>query len=354
LAVRRDDYSDFGATTNPRYGISWKPIDAVHVRASYSTAFRTANAYEEESSQFAPYIAEVIYPSPAGDVPVFDSLGGGGPRLQPEKSRNVTAGIDFEPSFVPNFKASLTYFNIRYRDRIITPSFSAEALFQPNVYGSLIQPIASDAAAQALIDTTIAQGGIFYDSTCGPDGVTGCNGAAGVRSLLLGYELNAGLVKTSGFDMTLNYHWSIDNNNFHAAVNATRIEKILTSFTSTTVATDLSNTFGNPLHWRARGQLGWSHGPWSVNSAVNYSGAYVDTTTAPFASIASWTTFDAQLAYVVPFAKDLSLSVSATNIFNRDPPYVSGQTNNISGIHYDPGNGNPYGRVVVLNARLAW
>jgi iron complex outermembrane receptor protein len=352
LAVRRDDYSDFGATTNPRYGLSWQPIGALHIRAAYSTSFRTANAYEENASLIAPFIIESNYPSPSpsgGDQHVFVQYYTR-KQLQPEKSRNVTTGIDFEPVSVPNFKASVNYFNIRYKDRIITPNFDSLALSEPNVYGSLITPIPNDAAALAYIAQTLSQGGQFYNQL---DGFS-TNYTPGVGYLLNQSLQNAALVRTNGVDLALNYHVSFDGNDFLVGLNATRINQILTSYTATTMATDLVNTYNNPLHWRARGQFGWSSGPWSVNSAVNYSGRYTDNTSAPIAPIASWTTVDAQLAYAPSFAKNTSLSLSCTNLLNRDPPYVGGLNNSFSGIHYDVGNGNPLGRVVVLSVRVGW
>ena len=354
LAVRRDDYSDFGATTNPRYGVSWKPVDSLHFRGAYSTSFRAPNAFEETrgtglAQGQTPFLLELTQPAPGGGtVPIFyqGTRTAGTSPLQPEKSRNVTAGLDFEPEILPNFKASVDYFNIRYRDRIITPDIGAAALSQLNVYGTLITPIPSDAAAQAFLNAFQAMGGSFFD-------LVG-TGGLGVRYLFNSYEQNAALVKTDGIDLATNYRFSIRANEFRVALNAAYIHQILTSFTETSTPTDLSNTFGNPLHWRARGEFGWSQGPWSINTAANYSSSYIDTSTVGNPPIASWTTLDAQLSYKPHFAKNLSLSLSGINILNRDPPYVQGQTNALSGIHYDVGNGNPLGRVLVLSARVGW
>jgi iron complex outermembrane recepter protein len=45
-AVRYDHYSDFGGTTNPKYGVVWSPIEGLDLRGSYSTSFRAPNAFD--------------------------------------------------------------------------------------------------------------------------------------------------------------------------------------------------------------------------------------------------------------------------------------------------------------------
>ena len=40
LAVRRDQYDGFGASTNPKYSFKWQPIDWLAFRGSYSTGFK--------------------------------------------------------------------------------------------------------------------------------------------------------------------------------------------------------------------------------------------------------------------------------------------------------------------------
>ena len=39
-AGRFDRYSDFGDTRNPKFGVSWYPINSLELRGAYSTSFR--------------------------------------------------------------------------------------------------------------------------------------------------------------------------------------------------------------------------------------------------------------------------------------------------------------------------
>ena len=53
VAVRWDDYSDFGSNVSPKFGIRWQPSSALLVRGSYGQGFR------------APTIPDLVSP-PAG------------------------------------------------------------------------------------------------------------------------------------------------------------------------------------------------------------------------------------------------------------------------------------------------
>ena len=346
-AIRHDDYSDFGSTTNPRYGIAWKPIQEIRIRGAYSTSFRAPTAFEAlENSSNPTYVFQLNFPSPAGsNVPVFFQPSGG-PPPGPERSRNITAGLDFEPVKDKGLKVSADYFDIRYSDRIVTPNIPQNVLSQLSSYAPLVTTFSSSAAAQAYVNQITSAGGIYLNASSFPD-------VTGVQYLLKDYELNAAIVKISGFDLALSDRLHAGANEFRLALSATYLSHIETSYSSSSVPTDLVNTYANPLHWRARSQLTWLRGEWSATGAVNYSGHYEDTTVVPFGSIASWTTVDAQLAYAPASIKGLTVSLSAINIFNRDPPYVVG-TDQLDEIHYDVGNGNPLGRQVVLGARFAW
>jgi iron complex outermembrane receptor protein len=40
LAVRYDDYSNAGSTTNPKIGLGWKPVETLLLRVTWGTSFR--------------------------------------------------------------------------------------------------------------------------------------------------------------------------------------------------------------------------------------------------------------------------------------------------------------------------
>lgn len=40
IAARYDHYDDFGGTTNPKFGIRWRPMQDITFRASYGRSYR--------------------------------------------------------------------------------------------------------------------------------------------------------------------------------------------------------------------------------------------------------------------------------------------------------------------------
>jgi iron complex outermembrane receptor protein len=102
--LRRDHYSDFGGTTNPRLALSWEAGYNVTVRAMYGTAFR------------APSFVELF----AINNPVQT----GTPTLSPEKMRTTEAAITWQA--LPSLHVGINLFRYRIRDIIRTVAFVSQ------------------------------------------------------------------------------------------------------------------------------------------------------------------------------------------------------------------------------------
>jgi outer membrane receptor for ferrienterochelin and colicins len=94
--VRRDRYSDFGVTTNPRLALVWEANENVVIKALHGRAFRPPSFVDE-------------YP---GSNPTVR----GNPNLKPETIATSELVFDWEPT--PTLKATLTLFHYRERDLI--------------------------------------------------------------------------------------------------------------------------------------------------------------------------------------------------------------------------------------------
>ena len=126
-ALRYEDYSDFGSTTNFKAAARFKVTDTIALRGSYGTGFR------------APALAQILYNSATTNfvngaplsvrfVSVRDPIAAliGAPSLKPEKSRNLSAGAVIT---LPSFTASIDYYRIKLRDRIaLSSNFQSAAL----------------------------------------------------------------------------------------------------------------------------------------------------------------------------------------------------------------------------------
>jgi iron complex outermembrane recepter protein len=112
LAVRQDDYSGIGKTTNPKVTVRYRPIDTFAFRGSYNTGFRApsfSQLFDPISS--APYLgADLTDPAicPLGRINAaitgcgtaltgLIAVTGGKPDLQPEEAEQFTFGVVIEP-----------------------------------------------------------------------------------------------------------------------------------------------------------------------------------------------------------------------------------------------------------------
>jgi outer membrane receptor protein involved in Fe transport len=91
-AVRHEDYSDFGSTTNPKFGAVWEPVTGLSLRGSYGTSFR-APALREVGDPLS--ISATQLPDAAGRSRPVLFLTGGNPDLAAEKARSITLGARF-------------------------------------------------------------------------------------------------------------------------------------------------------------------------------------------------------------------------------------------------------------------
>jgi iron complex outermembrane recepter protein len=351
-AVRRDHYSDFGSTTNPRLGLHWAPWADISFRASYGKSFRAPSAAEEFSeSPFLQTIVSlppILLVSPTGGF-ASALLHEGSKGLTAERARTEDLSIEYKPSGIEGLIVNVGYYDIRYTDRIITPSFNANALIEPNVYGSLVTPVPSDAAAQAIIDAAVAAGSHFNNFSG--------TGAAGIRYLLDLRQQNASMVSQTGFDITSRYARPIASHTLIAQLNVSFIDKIDTQLSPGAAFDNLVNTLMNPAKWRGRLDLAWASNRWSVGGALNAVGSYVNTAAVGNPAVASWTTVDLNAtinadAYMHAAGwKGISLSVIALNALNRSPPFVDASLFNVN---YDPSNASPLGRFLALTVKKKW
>jgi iron complex outermembrane receptor protein len=352
-SLRYDDYKVFGSTTNYKLGVLWDPFVDFSIRASTGTSFRAPNSQDVFASTLTSYIFTYNFASPTGpgNIPIF-ILQGGNYNLRPETSRNWTVGFEYRPSFLRGMQLSATYYSVDFRDRIIEPPFNVSVLRSPDVYGSLIQPLANDTASAAYLADARSRGYIFFDLA------TGRPGSTGIRYVYNASLQNAAVVEQSGIDLSLRYSGRVSaNDRIDFAINGAVIRKISTAFAPGAVPTDLVNTYSNPPRFRGRAMATWSHKAVQMTGALNYVNAYRDISASPEGRVSPWTTVDLNLAvspekWTGPLA-NLSFGLSVMNLFDRNPPYVNG-SGSLGGVHYDVGNASPLGRFISVYLRKKW
>ncbi|KZC39100.1 UNVERIFIED_ORG: hypothetical protein RHOFW104R5_20680, partial [Rhodanobacter sp. FW104-R5] len=124
LAVRHEDYSDFGSTTSGALSARYDFTDRFALRGGASTGFRAPSLGQEYFSQISSlfYGAGALPGLPAGIynrglVPVGSPIATllGAEALKPEKSKNFTLGAVWNPTDALNLSLDLYQINIRNR-----------------------------------------------------------------------------------------------------------------------------------------------------------------------------------------------------------------------------------------------
>lgn len=155
VASRYSDYSNFGGTTNSKFGLTWRPMDELLVRGTYAEGFRAptiSDLYGGLSSSFESYIDPCGVKAPgsvagnaacsgAGVPANYVQLGQGGkecstlpcqsgdqfisganPNLKPETSKSTTFGLVWSPRWVQGLDLSLDWYKYEISDMIIADS----------------------------------------------------------------------------------------------------------------------------------------------------------------------------------------------------------------------------------------
>lgn len=335
---------DPGSTTNPKVGLEWVPVNDLTLRAAYGKSFR------------APNLPTLGNPTNAGPVvlddptsPTGHSAGiyrqGVDDNLRNEKSKNWTFGLNVKPEQLPGFTFDASYFGIRFKDRISTPSAPGSVLFQEDRYRSIITRNPTQAQIDAVCDATF-QGD---RSVC----VQG-----GIAAIIDGRLINIATSDVDGIDANVAYGFDSGGyGRFDATLGASYILNFKESFGSSSAVYDLVDTVHHPIDLVMRGSLTWTGDQGlSVTGFVTYQDSYTDDVSTPNRKIDSHTTFDLAISYDTAerfqggWMRDWQVSLNVQNVFDKDPPFV----NNPLGMGYDPENADPRGRFISLGIARKW
>jgi outer membrane receptor protein involved in Fe transport len=347
-ADRAEHYSDFGSTNNPQVGLIWKPISRLALRSTYGTSFKAPllSDLNPIPAQVVPFPGAIFNPAPGG-TPNTLIVDGGNPNLKPEKATVWTVGLDLKPIDGAGFSAKLTYYDIVFKDEILSfassisvlDAFVDEALLGPHI----VQRNPSASLVQQLIS---------YPSYVNPFNVDPTT----IGALLDERSLNLSTVKTRGLDFGTGYKTSVLGSTLDAGIDGTYIFAFDNQFSSTAPVASFLNTPYNPIDVRLRGRAIVTQGPWSTGLYMNFTNAYQDTNVVPKGHVSSWTTVDAVAGYqfgsAAPASRGLSVALSVTNLTNRAPPYVSSPS--AYPITFDGVNANPLGRFFSLRLQKRW
>jgi iron complex outermembrane recepter protein len=333
-AVRYDNYSDFGSTTNPKFSFRYQPSKQLLMRGSYSTGFRAPSLYEVNSAQAYTNTSQFDDPvnCPGGN-PIagkpraancqqqFQSLTGGNANLKPEKSKNMTLGFVLEP--VKDTSVGLDFWWIKLTDQI-------GSLPDTTVFG--------DPTTFASLFHRNPRGNLSTDGSECPDPAT-C-GYVDLRTQ------NLGGLNSSGIDLSAAHRLGL------GTLGALTI-RLQSTYVSKYEYQDYAkgpwnknigiySGSGPVFRWQHHANVTWNKGQFDAGLSAHYKSGYVDQD--PDYNVASYTTFDVYGAWAP--TKQLSITAGVRNLFDRTPP-LSYQTA-VFQAGYDPRFADPTGRTYYL------
>ena len=117
VAVRFEDFEDFGSTTNAKVQALWRLTDRVGVRGSFSTGFRapTPGQSNVEKVSTVTIDGQLLQ---SGQIRPTNPIAAylGGEALDAEDATNITIGLHWDVTDA--LSVTLDYFNIEVKDRI--------------------------------------------------------------------------------------------------------------------------------------------------------------------------------------------------------------------------------------------
>ncbi|GHH61302.1 TonB-dependent receptor plug domain-containing protein [[Pseudomonas] boreopolis] len=358
MAGRYSDYNTFGDTTNSKFGLKWKPIDDLLVRATYATGFRaptvadlyggtseTFDAYTDpcdtsfgaasRNSTVAARCAGVVPANfrqeASGGVPAsgpgaqsnYAYLSGSNPELLPETSKTHTVGIVYSPSYVQGLDISLDWWKIRIDDVIAAESVTSilNQCYVQNIASACDRFVRDADSGQVIgVTRTLINGG--YQETAGYD--------LGVR-----YRLPELSIGNFVIDWKTTY---VDYLSYKRDNEAETPVEQRTGWAT--------GDWGSNFRVRSNLNVDWSLGNFGVNWGVRYysgvkepcsydleGGPECDdpnfvsayTLAQPTRHVGSNTFHDLQVRYNAPW--NATISVGANNVFNHEGPIMYSQPN---------------------------
>jgi outer membrane receptor protein involved in Fe transport len=135
-AWRIDHRQGFDSESSPMFGLKWKPLETLTVRATSATGYRAPSLFETRRPSIGGGTLEAVVATPAlapcGIPTSFEGVDyclvthGAieNPDLQPETSRSHTLGVVWAPT--ASFDLSVDRFRIRRRNEIVTTNAVAD------------------------------------------------------------------------------------------------------------------------------------------------------------------------------------------------------------------------------------
>lgn len=295
LAVRYEDYSDFGTTTDPKVSFLWSPTDSLAFRGSYGTAFRAPSLHQlglgrtDESPNLVDTVrcnAVNLGCQPAEYTAVF----AGNPDLGPEESTSYNLGVIFE--ITEDLDFSLDYYSYDIENII-----DSDTQFVFTNFGN---------------DPTVVE----RIPTADP------NDPGEVVRVFDSFQ-NIGDLETTGLDLDVGYKLETGAGDFKFGFVMNYVLKFEEFRPDANGGSRLNlkeGQFEQP-EIRHTTSVDWMKDDLSATLAINYIGEFDGDADSGFGdkTVDAMTTVD--LVFNYRGIENTTLTIGATNLFNEEPPF---------------------------------
>lgn len=353
-ALRFDKYSGTGNTVNPKLAMRYQPMRELMFRGSANTGFRAPTLYEIYQPQALTFTSDsyndpLLCPGgnavsvPAAGVACDQQVlqrnvgpvpnGGSASALEPEKAKNFSVGLVFDPA--SNVTFSVDYWTIKVSNLI-------SGLPEQEIFGSAAK-YASRFVRCSQIPATGA--GISRDD------IDACGAYSATLDPIAYIDTpteNLGTMKTRGLDLSAAWRsGATPYGVFGLSIDGTYViafkyqrERGGQFINAVGRYSDNAPVF----RWQHVAVATWSMGDWSALLAQRYKSGYVDQDGVN--AVGSYALHD--LAVTWTGVKNLSVTAGINNLFDRNPP-LSGQVTTFQR-GFDPRFTDPLGRALMLRA----
>ena len=326
-ALRWEDFSTFGATTNYKLGGLWRASDFVSVRTTFSTGFRAptagqANVTNVSTAFYGAVIAEegtLPLSSPAGQF-VNQELGGRY-TLDAENARNFSIGATFP---LGDFEVTVDYFNIAVEDRI---AISEQQDFRGLLVAAGMRngltladlQITADANRDGAINADDGESSKILNAL-NAAGVLNASDFAGSEDLAtFAFFTNDFDTKTWGIDLVASTRFSLFGGDSTLALALNHTSTEVTRLGGLGV-TRLRQIEENLPKWKGNVSLRHYQGDWRGLLRVNFHGSYQE---AHLDNGSEWIDADGEITLDVEVGRTLTQRLEiiggAANVFDNFP-----------------------------------
>ncbi len=394
IAGRSERFSDFGSTTKPKFGMTYRPNDWVMMRSTVAASFRAPNLVQTNTTPLQrsgstfndPYRAEVTgLNRDSNAVPVVFRQGNAD--LRPESARSVTAGVAVALPFYRNLAFTVDYWRIQQKDVIASVSGTTQLVLDEELLDGAVQKAL--AAGTPIGQINLGSGTSSYAGNpkvvrdaVSPADVTAFNTYNATRPAA-NQRVPVGTLRSVVTDYVNLSGREVQGLDFGAELRLPRTrfgQGTLRGDASYLLQYDTISSAGQPKvndinrdgRTRFRGNLGltWRRERWTAGWLATYYGPFVDTGTATTKEIydvlgqpeyistyvdsggvrryrylvTSNITHNTYINYAIPRRRgsnfgDISVRFGVNNVFDAEPPLAD------SDVGYQRGAGtNPRGR----------